>query len=62
MICFELPNKRLVEIPAKLWQLLRMKEFKTKSARMGKIVRARHNWIEFYHSQDQTAKIIDLLV
>jgi hypothetical protein len=48
MICFELTNEQIIEIPRLLRGVLRFKEFKTKAARMGKILRVRHNHIDFY--------------
>ncbi len=48
MICFVLPNERIAEIPHLLRGVLRFAEFKTKAARMGKILRVRHNHIDYY--------------
>ncbi len=38
VMCLVLPNERLREIPELLRRLFRMTEFKTKAARMGKVV------------------------
>jgi hypothetical protein len=48
IISFELPNERIVEIPRLLRGVLRFKDFKTKAARMDKILRVRHNHIDYY--------------
>jgi hypothetical protein len=48
MICFELTNEQIIEIPRLLRGVLGFKEFKTKSARMGKIVRVRHHHLDYY--------------
>ena len=48
IICFDLPNERIVEIPRLLRGVLRFAEFKTKAARMGKILHVRHHRIDYY--------------
>jgi hypothetical protein len=48
MICFDLPNERINEIPRLLRGVLHFKEFKTKAARIGKILQVRHNHIDYY--------------
>jgi hypothetical protein len=48
MICFELANEQIIEIPRLLRVVLRFREFKTKAARMGKILLVRHNRIDYY--------------
>jgi hypothetical protein len=48
MICFELTNEQIIEIPRLFRGVLGFKEFKTKSVRMGKILRVRHNHIDYY--------------
>ena len=48
IICFDLPNERIVEIPRLLRGVLRLTEFKTKAARMGKILHVRHHRIDYY--------------
>jgi hypothetical protein len=48
MICFDLPNERIPEIPRLLRRVLRFPEFKTKAARMGKILQVRHLHIDYY--------------
>lgn len=48
MICFDLPNERIDEIPRLLRGVLRFVEFKTTAARMGKIILLRHNHIDYY--------------
>ena len=46
----DLPKERLREIPGLLHFLFRYPEFKTKTARMGKIVRLAPRRIEYYES------------
>ncbi len=48
MICFDLPNERIPEIPHLLRGVLRFPEFKTKAARRGKILLVRHLHIDYY--------------
>jgi len=50
MICFELTNEQIIDIPRLLRGVLRFKEFKTNAARMGKILRVRHNHIDYYEA------------
>jgi hypothetical protein len=47
IICFELPNERIREISGALRKILLLKEFNTKAARMGKMLRVRHNHIDY---------------
>jgi hypothetical protein len=54
IVCFDLPNKRINEIPSKLRGVLSLKEFKTKSSRMGKILRIRRLYIDYYQASDQS--------
>jgi hypothetical protein len=58
IICFDLPNERIVEIPRLLRGVLRLAEFKTKAARMGKILQVRHHRIDYYAAGSK--KIISL--
>jgi len=48
VVCVDLPAWRVLEIPEWLRRLLRMSAFKSKSARMGKIIRMRPAQIEYY--------------
>jgi hypothetical protein len=48
IICFDLPNERIAEIPRLLRVVLRFAEFKTKAARMGKVIQVKHHRIEYY--------------
>ena len=45
-----LPKERIREIPGLLRRLFRLPEFKTKAARMGKIVRLSPKQIEYYEA------------
>ena len=46
--CLSLPNERLRLVPELLRRLLHTPEFKTKAARMGKVIRARRRQIQYY--------------
>jgi len=48
MICFDLSNEQIIEIPRLLRGVLRFKQFETKASRMGKILCVRHNHIDYY--------------
>ena len=53
ILCFPLRNDEQYEIPGLLRSLLRMAEFSTKSARMGKLARVSLSHIEFWQFGDQ---------
>jgi hypothetical protein len=48
IICFELTAKEVLKLPDILRTIFQMPEFKTKAARMGKIVRVYATRIDFY--------------
>jgi hypothetical protein len=48
IVCVELNASQIVELPERLRRFLRMPEFKTKGARLGKVVRLRSRRIEYY--------------
>jgi hypothetical protein len=52
IICLALPNERLNEIPVLLRCLFRLSEFKTKAARMGKVIRVSRSGIWYYQVSD----------
>lgn len=54
VVCFALTDARVREIPQRLRLLLEHPEFKTKAARMGKIVRVAEREIVFYSIQERT--------
>ena len=56
IICLSLPNERLREVPDFLRRLLRLPEFKTKAARMGKVVRVSRRRIEYYTRSSASLK------
>lgn len=57
IVCIELPVFRVLEIPEWLRRLFRLPEFKSKSARMGKVIRLLPNRIEYYES-DRHVRVI----
>jgi hypothetical protein len=48
LVCIPLPDSRAREIPGLLRRLLRHPMFRTKSARMGKVVRLAHRGASYY--------------
>ena len=52
IVCLSLPNERSREVPELLRRLLRLPEFKTKAARMGKVVRVGRQQIQYYVTGD----------
>ncbi|HKZ82116.1 MAG TPA: hypothetical protein VJ793_00485 [Anaerolineae bacterium] len=50
VVCVELPATQMLALPDLLRRFLRLPEFKTKAARMGKVVRLRPNRIEYYEA------------
>lgn len=58
IVCFSLPNERLREVPELLQRLLRLSEFTTKAARMGKVVRVGRRQIQYYAAGDNRVHIL----
>jgi hypothetical protein len=58
IVCLDLPTERVEEIPAWLRQLLRLPEFKTKKARMGKVVLIRERRLQYYSPHDKLVHIL----
>lgn len=52
IVCVSLPNERWYETPELLRRLFRLPEFKTKAARMGKVVRVSWRQIQYYAAGD----------
>jgi len=52
LVCFTLVTDRIDEIPLRLRRLFRLTAFKTKAARMGKIVRISEDQVAYYQAQD----------
>jgi hypothetical protein len=59
IICLPLPNDRQAEIPALLRRLFRLPDFKTKSARMGKVIHIGAERIQFYQASDATVRVVE---
>ena len=53
VVCLAVPNERLREVPNMLRSLFRMPELKTKSARMGKVVRVSRRQVHYYTAKDK---------
>jgi hypothetical protein len=51
IVCVVLPNERLYELPHFLRELFRVPEFKTRSRRMGKIIRVSPRRLHYYERQ-----------
>jgi hypothetical protein len=58
IVCLELPTERVEDIPVRLRQLLRLPEFKTKKARMGKVVLVRETRLQYYSLHEQLVHIL----
>ncbi|MBI4672101.1 MAG: hypothetical protein HY741_10605 [Chloroflexi bacterium] len=59
VVCFALTDARVREIPQRLRALLEYPEFRTKAARMGKIVRVAEREIVYYTIQDRTPRRLE---
>lgn len=53
IVCFTLPTDRAAEISSQLRRLLRLVRFKTKAARMGKVVRVSREQVAHYQVNDR---------
>jgi hypothetical protein len=53
IICFAVPDHRQPEIPRLLRRLFHLPEFKTRAARMGKIVHVTLDHIRYYRAGDE---------
>jgi hypothetical protein len=51
VVCVVLPNERLHELPPLLRQLFRLFEFRTKSKRIGKVIRVSPRQLQYYEGQ-----------
>ena len=58
IVCLELPTERVDDIPVRLRQLLRLPEFKTKKARMGKVVLVRETRLQYYSQPEKLVHIL----
>ncbi len=47
-ICFKLSTERVLELPNRLRDVLRMAEFNTKAKRMGKVISVTDSQVSFY--------------
>jgi hypothetical protein len=53
ILCFPLRNDKQYELPGLLRRLLRLPEFRTKRARMGKVTQVRPTHIEYWQLGDE---------
>ncbi len=58
IVCLELPTEQVEKIPARLRQLFRLPEFKTKRARMGKVVLVRERRLQYYSPHEKLVHIL----
>ena len=58
IVCFALPDSRVQEIPTRLRLLFDDIEFKTKAARMSKVVQIAEQGVTYYTLQDRTIRKI----
>jgi hypothetical protein len=59
IICLLVTNERLREVPQLLHQLLRRPEFKTRAARIGKVIRVSQKQIQYYTSRSSSLITLD---
>ena len=48
IVCLSLPNERLHQLPTLLRRLFRLRELRTRAGRMGKVIRATSEQIQYY--------------
>ena len=58
IVCLELPTERVNDIPVRLRQLLGLPAFKTKKARMGKVVLVRETRLQYYSQPEKLVHIL----
>ena len=58
IVCLDLPTEQVEKIPARLRQLFRLPEFKTKRTRMGKVVLVRERRLQYYGSHEKLVHIL----
>lgn len=58
VICFPLSDAGVREIPSLLRKVLSHSQFKTKTARMGKVIRVTEESINYYSFDDSTIQIL----
>lgn len=58
LVCFTLPDSRADEIPPLLRSLLQRVEFKTKTRRMGKVVRVTEKEMSYYTFDEREVKTL----
>jgi hypothetical protein len=59
VVCFTLSDARAGEISEGLRALLRYTEFKTKAARMGKVIRVTKDEISYYTARDRAIRRVE---
>jgi hypothetical protein len=60
IVCFTLPTNQATEISPLLRRLFRLSEFKTKSARMGKVARISAEQVAYYQAHDSQTYLLPL--
>jgi hypothetical protein len=48
IVCLSLPNERLYQLPTLLRRLFRLPELRTRAGRMGKVIRATSEQVQYY--------------
>ncbi len=59
IVCIALPSERLRELPALLRRLFRLKEFRTRTARLGKVMRVSERQIQYYEASTGPIQAIE---
>jgi hypothetical protein len=60
VVCFTLPDSRVREIPNLLRAVLRLPAFRTKTRRMGKVLRVTPTAISYYTNRDRQVRTLSL--
>lgn len=60
VICFALPDSQVSAIPGLLRKVMQHTLFRTKSARMGKVLRITHEVVAYYAHHDLHVRVVSL--
>jgi hypothetical protein len=58
VVCFAMPDSRVKEVPARLRDLFRRAEFRTKAQRVGMIIRVTDQGVSYYTTRDRTERYL----
>jgi hypothetical protein len=60
VVCFALPDSRAREIPNLLRAVFRLPAFRTKTRRLGKVLRVTHTTVSYYTYRDRQIQTVPL--